>query len=374
MAAMGESKRNVPRSLEFAQFAIGFLWLLAARAGADSAAQGFSRLIGTEAIHPLLQQIFLLILLVTGVTALHWVATRNGSIGETNALRLRPTMTREWQKGAAFGWALLLITLIPMAVVGDLHPQFWLAPRAWGSAVLALITLFVGGLATEMAFRGYLFQRLIAATGPVTATVLLSAVTSFLVTSPQNYTPFSFGVAFISSVLFCVAYLRTHALWLGWGIRFGWLASMGVLFGLPLAGSVDFASVVATDSSGRTWLTGGAYGPEGAVFTGLALLAGIVVLYSLTRDYAWVYTHSPIVPGGYPMDVPPPAAHAAMETAADRQLVQILGATPSAGATSSFAPQPPVVSVHSTGRSQLLNEGTEAQSPDGGDRENEFPR
>ena len=68
-------------------------------------------------------------------------------------------------EGVAFGGALLLITLIPMAVVGDLHPQFWLAPRAWGAAILALLTLFLGALATEMAFRGYLFQRLIATTG-----------------------------------------------------------------------------------------------------------------------------------------------------------------------------------------------------------------
>ncbi len=371
---MVESRQKVPRSLEFAQFAIGFLWLLAARSGAESASQGFSRLIGTDAVHPMLQQIFLIILLVTGFTALHWVATRNGSISETNAMRLRPTVTREWQKGAAFGWALLLITLIPMAVVGDLHPQFWLAPRAWGSALLALITLFLGGLATEMAFRGYLFGRLIASTGPVTATVLLSAVTSFLITSPQNYTPFSFGVAFISSVLFCVAYLRTNALWLGWGIRFGWLASMGVLFGLPLAGSVDFASVVATDSSGRMWLTGGAYGPEGAVFTGLVLLGGIVALYSLTREYAWAYTHPPIVAGGYPMDVPPPAAHAAMETAADRQLVQILGAAPNAGASAGFAPTSPVIPVHSTSGPEFPNEVREAQAPGGSDRENGFPR
>ena len=328
MAVVGQSRQNVPRSLELAQFAIGFLWLLAARAGAESASQGFARVLGSQGIRQFLYEIFLLILLVSGFTALHWVATRNGSIRDTNALRVRPTMWREWQKGVAFGWALLLITLIPMAVVGDLHPQFWLAPRAVGAALLALATLLLAGLATEMAFRGYLFQRLIGATGPVIATVLWSAVSAFLVTSPLNNTPFSFLVAFVSAVLFCVAYLRTHALWLGWGIRFGWLASMGVLFGLPLAGSVDFASVVATDSSGRTWFTGGAYGPEGAVFTGLVLLGGTMALYSLTREYAWAYTHPPIVPGGYPMDVPPPAAHAAMEAAAAPQLVQILGATP----------------------------------------------
>jgi uncharacterized protein len=141
-------------------------------------------------------------------------------------------------------------------------------------------------------------------------------------------------------VLFSVAYLRTHGLWLGWGLRFGWLAAMGVLFGLPLSGSADFASVVATDSTGGLWLTGGAYGPEGAVFTGLVLLAGAIALYPLTRDYAWAYTHEPIVPGGYPMQVQPPAAHTAMEAAAAPQLVQILGSTPG-GFSAASAPAHP---------------------------------
>ena len=279
MTANRSDRLKGPRSLEFAQFAIGLLWLLAARSGAASASQGIAHALHADLLQPVFEQVFLLILLVTGYTALHWVATRNGSIRQTNALPLRPTAAREWQKGTAFGWGLLLITLIPMVVAGDLHPQFWLLPRAWGAALLALAALLLGALATEMAFRGFLFKRLIETTGPVTATIVLSLVYAFMTTTPVNNTPFSFLVAFVSGVLFCVAYLRTRALWLGWGIRFGWLASMGVLFGLPLAGSADFASVVATDSSGRVWLTGGAYGPEGAVFTGLVLLGGVLALY-----------------------------------------------------------------------------------------------
>lgn len=332
-------RRTVPRSLEFAQFAIGLLWLLAARSGAESAAEGISHLLRADVLRPLLAQLFLLILLVTGYTALHWVATRNGSVRETNALRLRPTAWREWQKGVAFGWALLLVTLLPAAVVGDLHPEFWLGARAWGLAILSLITLFFGALATEMAFRGYLMERLTAATTSVTATVVLSLIFAFLVTSPLNNTAFSFSVAFFSGVMFSVAYLRTHALWLGWGLRFGWMASMGVLFGLPLAGSGEFASVVATDTSGKTWLTGGAYGPEGAVFTVLVLIAGAIALFALTREYAWAYTHEGIVAGGYPMDVPPPAAHTAMEAAAGTTLVQIGGIGPVAPLAGAESPE-----------------------------------
>ena len=73
------------------------------------------------------------------------------------------------------------------------------------------------------------------------------------------------------------------------------------------------ASVVLSNAHGPLWLTGGDYGPEAALFTGFASIAGIVVLIRVTRDYAWNYTHAPVIPGGYPMDVAPPPAHAAIE-------------------------------------------------------------
>ena len=330
-----------PRSLHLALFAIGLLWLLAARVGAESAAQGIARVLHADVLRSFLNQRFLLVLLPTGFTALNWVAMRNGSIRETNALQLRPTAFAEWQKGLALGWALVLAAILPMVLAGDLHPQFWLAARAWGLALLALATLLLGSLATEIAFRGFLFRRLIAATGPVTATLLLSVVYALTSISMLNTTSFSFLVSLFTGLLLSMAYLRTHALWIGWGVRFGWLAAMGVFFGLPLAGSVDSASVVATESAGRIWLTGGAYGPEGAALTALVLLVGMFALYEVTRDYAWQYTHAPIIPAGYPMDVPPPAAHTAMEAATPAHLVQILGSTPTSFSASPALTHPP---------------------------------
>jgi hypothetical protein len=90
--------------------------------------------------------------------------------------------------------------------------------------------------------------------------------------------------------------------------------------------------MVQTRAIGPDWLTGGDFGPEGAVVTALLLIAAIFVLVRTTREWAWEYTHTPIVPGGYPMDVAPPAAHTAMEQAGQQgnkaaTLVQILPTT-----------------------------------------------
>jgi hypothetical protein len=54
----------------------------------------------------------------------------------------------------------------------------------------------------------------------------------------------------------------------------------------------------------------------------------------VTGDYAWSYTHPPIIPAGYDVTIAPPAAHVAMEQAVAAQpinpasLVQILPTTP----------------------------------------------
>ncbi len=271
MSPRPESK--LPRFAHFALFAIGLLWLLASRVGAESAAQGITHALHVELIRPLLAQVFLLILLSAGFTALNWVGTRNGSVRQTNALPVRATSLTEWQKGAALGWTLLLVTIVPMALVGDLHPQFWFAPRAWALALLSLLTILLGTLAVEISFRGFLFKRLISAIGPSGATLLLSGIYALVSTSLVNTTPFSFVVNLMLGLLFSLAYLRTHALWVGWGLRFGWVASMAVLFGLPVAGVAELANVVATNSSGGVGLTGGPYGPEGS-FTAVVVLFG----------------------------------------------------------------------------------------------------
>ncbi|HEU4635793.1 MAG TPA: CPBP family intramembrane glutamate endopeptidase, partial [Edaphobacter sp.] len=138
-------------------------------------------------------------------------------------------------------------------------------------------------------------------------------------------------VALLMGVLFSVAWFRTHGLWLGWGMHFAWTASMGILFGLPVSGHRDLSVLVATAATGHWWLTGGQYGPEAARLTLVALTLGLIVLVRVTRDYAWNYTHPPIVPGGYPMEAKPPAAHTAMEQAAQNYtpaLVQILPSAP----------------------------------------------
>jgi uncharacterized protein len=318
------------------------VWLLAARVVAAQAAQGIITRLNLPVLQPLLSAFFLLFLLLVGYTLIDWIGgARDTGVRQVNALPQRATAKREWRVGAVIGWGALLVAVLPMMFAGSLHPQFWFAPHAWVLAGLSTLALLIAMLAVEVGFRGFLFRQLIAATGPTGAAIVISILYATVNSLRPNVSGLSVVVTFVLGLVLSLAYLRTHALWLGWGLHFAWAAAMSVLFGLPLGGLANFSSVVSTDVSGPVWLTGGAYGPEGALLTMVVLAGTMAVVYRSTRDYAWSYTHPPIVPGGYAVVVQPPAAHAAMEQApaSPQGLVQILGATPLNGASAPVTPE-----------------------------------
>jgi membrane protease YdiL (CAAX protease family) len=352
--SQAEPQTITTRIMQFGLFFFGCVWLFAAESIAPRAAQGIADRLRILVVEPLLEQIVLLFLLLIGFTALNWMITRNNSIRSANALPDRSTVKAEFSRGAAFGWAMLLVAVLPMMLTGSLHPTLWLAPRSWGLAVISIATVALTTLALEVTFRGYLFKRLIEAIGPASATFFLSLVYAILSSFRPNSTILSVVVTFFIGILFSLAYLRTHGLWLGWGLHFAWNAAAGVLLGLPVAGYANYSSLVSTDTSGANWLSGGPYGPEGAAFTLVVLIAAIPVMYRLTRNYSWEYTHVPIVAAGYAMDIAPPAAHTAMENAAaatPAPLVQILGSTPTASSTL------PVIDEHLRTQSENQTKG-----------------
>jgi hypothetical protein len=312
-------------------------WYLCAQVLAASAANGFAVRFDLGDFEGLIEALALLFLLVCGLSLLRAIEQRRAPLWMTLGLPRRATSRTEWATGAAVGWGLAIAAVLPMALGRTLNVQLWGAPRAWFLLGLSLATLAVMTLAHTLGVYGYGFQRLIDATGPVRATLILV----FVVASAHVMVPTPFGtpqgtrmlVDILTTVLFCVCWHRTHGLWLLWGLHFAWAASTGVLFGLPLEGNVSFSSVIDTRAVGPAWLTGGDYGPGAAALTILLVLAAIPVVVRVSGDWAWNYTHPPIIPAGYDVTVAPPAAHVAMEQAAASagpvnpgSLVQILPA------------------------------------------------
>ncbi|HEY5056962.1 MAG TPA: CPBP family intramembrane glutamate endopeptidase, partial [Acidobacteriaceae bacterium] len=303
-----------------ALFAAAMVWLVCARAVATSAANGLALRFGLNDTEPLLQAMLLLFLAVIGVAMLRSIDGRGGRLREALGLPARATSREEWRMGAAIGWGLAVASILPMALGRSLNAQIWNAPRAYSLLALSLLTLAALTLAHAIVIFGYALPRLIEATGPARATLVLVAVAA--VHAAMIPVPYSTPqgtrllVEILATVLLCLCWTRTHAVWLAWGLHFAWAASTAALFGLPLAGDSSFGSVLDTRAVGPVWLTGGAYGPEAAALSIVVLIVAIPVLVRVTDDYAWEYTRAPIVSGGYDVTIAPPAAHVAMEEAA----------------------------------------------------------
>jgi hypothetical protein len=310
-----------PRGLDFALFVTAILWYLCAQALSASAAGALGMNFDLADWRPLLEAALLLFLLVCGLALLRRIERRLAPLRITLGLPQRATLRAEWATGAAIGWGIAVASVLPMALARALNTQLWIEPRAFMLFGLSLLTLALLTLAHTLAIYGYGFQRLIDATGPVRATLILLAGVSVI----HSMMPAPYGtpdgtrilVDILMTLLLCLCWLRTHAVWLAWGLHFAWAASIAVLFGLPIAGRISFGSVVDTRASGPAWLTGGEYGPAAAALTILFFLAAIPILVRATSDYAWKYTHPPLVPGGYDVTIAPPAAHVAMEQAAE---------------------------------------------------------
>jgi uncharacterized protein len=320
------------RTLNFALFLTSLLWVFAAQTIAVIASRGLAAWFNVQDERILISSCLWLFLLVVGFAVLQAVSGRPRRLGEILGLPRRPTAREEWIVGAALGWGTMVLAVLPIALFASLRIKFFFTPQAFWMLFINFITLLIAALAEEIAFRGFPFRRLVDATGPVTATLVTAIV--FGLAHRLNPNPTWIGTinTMLAGVLFCVAWFRTHGLWLPWGLHFAWNAALGTLFGLPVSGLSDFSSIIQTRAVGYRWITGGSYGPEAAFFTFIALLVCIIVLIFVTRDYAWEYTHPPIIAGGYPLDVTPPPAHVAMENEAQQatanSLVQILPTTP----------------------------------------------
>jgi hypothetical protein len=255
---------------------------------------------------------------------------------------------QEFGTGMAAGWAAAAVCVLAMALFGGIAISVSTSPSSWGWLLVDLAYFKVLCLAEELTFRGYAFQRFARATGPAGAVFGFSLLYAFLQSMTPGATRTTSALSFVLAVGLSIAYLRTRALWVSWGINFGWRASRALLFGLAVNGDNTHSPVVQGDPTGSFWLTGGGFGLESSWFAFFVMLALIPLIYRITRELDFRYNAPELIPGGIPVDIDAAARRqheAAMGPAepAPQPLVQIgtLGTTMSAPSAAPVFPQAP---------------------------------
>jgi uncharacterized protein len=342
---------NDSRIRAYFQFLFALFYFFIARALSHHAAMGLAN----DAWQPVASQAIFVFLLLLGYAGLGFTVNRQEHPIAAQGLPRRRGWLRETAMGMATGWGAATVCVLVMAIFGGIAVGLSFSLSAWAWLPVDISFYILLCLGEEIAFRGYGFQRFARSLGPTAAVFAFALLYAFLESILPGATRTTALNGFVLAVVLSLAYLRTRALWVSWGLNFGWKASRAIIFGLAVNGDSTHSPVVQGDPTGSFWLTGGGFGFESSWFAFFVLLALIPVVYRLTRDLDFHYNAPEIIPGGMPVDLDAAARRqheAAMGSAepAPPPLVQI---APVASAPPAVAPDLPSNGEPNSGNESL---------------------
>lgn len=136
---------------------------------------------------------------------------------------------------------------------------------------LAMMT-FVGVL-EEVLSRGIVFRIVEQSLGSWAALAISSLLFGLAHLPGASAGVLAIVITVVAGVLFGAAYLLTRRLWLAIGIHIAWNYTLGSIYSIAVSGR-EAKGLLQGAVAGPDWLTGGAYGLEGSVFT-LIVLASV---------------------------------------------------------------------------------------------------
>jgi membrane protease YdiL (CAAX protease family) len=281
------------------RFLLAGLYFILARTLAHHGALGLV----SDDWSPLVEQAMLVFLLILGYAGMGFVLDRQLQPVSQQGLPARSGWFGEIGMGVAFGWGIAVVCIVPMVIAGGIAVHVSTVPAAFGWLLADTLFFALATLASQIAFRGYPFQSAIHAIGELPAALILAVLFAIFHANLAGANRTSMAVNIALGLLLAMAYLRTRALWLPWGIHFGWVASRALLFGLPVNGVTNHSPVVQGDPMGPLWLTGSGFGLDGSWIACFAMLLAMPFVYRATRDLSFVHNAPVLIPGGLAVDL-----------------------------------------------------------------------
>src|SRR5947209_9711297 len=139
MYAGGRVER--PRNLQIAASIAALAWYFCAKALAASAVSGLGSRIDLGPFRGLLDGGFQVFLVIVGVGLLAAIERRRAPLRLILGLPARRSAVREWAEGAALGWGIAVVCVLPLLLSGSFDVRFWSAARAWELAACNLVNL-----------------------------------------------------------------------------------------------------------------------------------------------------------------------------------------------------------------------------------------
>lgn len=187
-------------------------------------------------------------------------------------------------KGAvpAFGRGLVIGVAMFSAVIGNIAFNGAYHVEGLGSVEGAIgFVGFMAAAATteELMFRGVLFRIIEQRLGTWIAMTLTGVLFgAFHLANPHASLWGAIAIAIEAGGMLTAAYVATRRLWLPIGLHLGWNVAGSALFSTEVSGNDTSQGLLDASTSGNVLVTGGAFGPEGSVFSVLLCAATAVVL------------------------------------------------------------------------------------------------
>ena len=222
----------------------------------------------------------LLLFLIVFLPACMMARLENRSVSDYG-LPLRAFFGKRFFQGCAIGLAEISILMGCIATFGGYSPG---SLHLQGAAIFAWAVYWVFffllvGFFEEFAFRGYLQFTLADGVGFWPAAFILSI--GFGALHLLNKNEGWVGAAGVATIglIFALALKRTGNLWLvvGWHAAFDFGETF--LFSVPDSGTVFEGHLTNASLHGPVWLTGGAVGPEGSIFSFLTMAAAALFIH-----------------------------------------------------------------------------------------------
>jgi membrane protease YdiL (CAAX protease family) len=145
-----------------------------------------------------------------------------------------------------------------------------------GTLATTLVVLGPAALAEEALFRGVPLVTLASAFGRGTAIVLVAVAFALVHLANPNVTGLAIGNIALAGVFLGLAFYAPGGIWTAWGAHLGWNGMLAAL-DAPVSGVPFRIPFIDYDPGSPSWLTGGAFGPEGGLASTVALTIAVLV-------------------------------------------------------------------------------------------------
>jgi membrane protease YdiL (CAAX protease family) len=149
-------------------------------------------------------------------------------------------------------------------------------------SIKTVIVLAPAALSEETVFRGVPLVLLASTMGRGAAVIAVAVLFAFAHLANPNVTALGLGNIAMAGIFLGLTFYSRGGIWTAFGAHLGWNSMLACL-DAPVSGLPFRIPLLDYHSGGPTWLTGGAFGPEGGLAATAALTAAIVVVYRWAR-------------------------------------------------------------------------------------------